>query len=239
MISYSHLFNQYLFSYLKQHDTDMFTKVKQRYEMGTPANGSLARILTTRLRAVVGETYWKEATGIFLKQIATTEGNANVMRLLCDEDEALDTLAITLAIKNQANGSFNSFAIPRDEVEISKMSNLDCFGWLGYFIGKSKTLRVLNIEACDNQWTQPNIVQPICRLAEGITFNKSIEKLDVWINHLSSFSFKALAPFFRNNVNLTDFKLRGKFEDEDARQVALGLTHHRGSKHSLKKLCLS
>lgn len=214
----------------------MFTKVKQRYEMGTPANGSLARTLTTRLRAVVGETYWKEATGIFLKQIAITEGNANVMRLLCDDDEALDTLAITVEFKIPANGPFNSFAIPIYEHELSKMSNQDCFGWLGYFIGKSKTVRVLNIDA-HNYSVTTSMVQPIYRLFEGITFNKSIEKLDVDIYHDSPFSFKALAPFFRSNVNLTDFKSRGKFDDEDARQVAFGLTH-RGSKNSLKKVAI-
>eukprot|EP00984_Skeletonema_dohrnii_P038314 scaffold41417_cov355-Skeletonema_dohrnii-CCMP3373.AAC.1 len=103
----------------------------------------------------------KEAT-INLRSIASCERNAKILQRLRDGDENLSS--ITLSSKYSGYQP-NPFVI--------KTENEDEFGWLGYFIGKSRCLQKLSIHC------MPKGEQQTYALVVGIARNQSIRTLDV------------------------------------------------------------
>lgn len=116
-------------------------------------------------------------------------------------------------------------------------------GWLGYFIGKNKFLKRLEIHDTHHvhQVTKNNIIVAQDFL-KGISSNESIVELCIRCHtFLGVGVFPFLATFLNQNDNLSKLLLRGVrgFEvgQEEARQLALAL---RGCNNkSLKSICLN
>jgi len=115
-----------------------------------------------------------------LEDITSCDGNATILRRLRDQDTSLKALTIS----DDADQYFCCFVI----------GGGDDFGWLGYFIGKSKYLEKLRI----GSWGEG---QNIEALIEGINRNQSINSLHIGTG-LGCVNFRSMNPFFRNNNNL-------------------------------------
>ena len=75
----------------------------------------------------------------------------------------------------------------------------DDLGWLGYFIGKSKYLKNLDV----NSWGEGENIEAFI---EGINRNRSIDSLLIGTD-LRGVSFRNLGPFFRSNNRLAQLTL--------------------------------
>jgi len=129
--------------------------------------------------------YYKEhAQDVKLDDITSSERNKNIIQKLRDGDSEFTSLYI---LDDDRNGEDDEFIVLEG----------DDLGWLGYFIGESKTLKLLRLSC--------NPPPPI-GLLEGICRNRSIQSLEVK-NEIADTTFLHLTPFFSNNKNLTTFTL--------------------------------
>ena len=72
-------------------------------------------------------------------------------------------------------------------------------GWLGYFIGKSKHLRTLNIRDFDPPGGE-SVSDIIVPFLEGVSHNKSMHELDIHdMDMVECRLFTILYPFFEYN----------------------------------------
>ena len=120
--------------------------------------------------------YEARARYVKLEDITSDEDNAEILRRL--RDHSLDMLTIA---GYYVHGHF-------------VVCEGDDFGWLGYFIGKSKCLEDLRIYSLGEGEGGENIEA----LIEGINRNRSINRLHIGTD-LGGVSFRNLTPFFRNN----------------------------------------
>ncbi|KAK1735746.1 leucine-rich repeat protein [Skeletonema marinoi] len=124
------------------------------------------------------------ARDVKLGDITSSERNKNIIQKLRNGDSHFQSLYI---LEEERNGDDEEFIVQQS----------DDLGWLGYFIGESKTLRLLYISC--------NPPPPI-GLLQGICRNQSIQSLEVE-NIIVDTTFIHLAPFFGSNSNLTRFML--------------------------------
>ena len=126
--------------------------------------------------------YEARARDVKWEDITSCEDNAEILQRLRDQDTSFDAIRIT----DEA-----------DEVRDFIAEEGDDLGWLGYFVGKSKYLKDLDV----NSWGER---QHIEAFIEGINRNQSIETLYIGMDlegRVGGEIFQSLRPFFRNNHN--------------------------------------
>mmetsp|Transcript_32267 Transcript_32267/g.65629 ORF Transcript_32267/g.65629 Transcript_32267/m.65629 type:complete len:698 (+) Transcript_32267:77-2170(+) len=74
----------------------------------------------------------------------------------------------------------------------------DDWGWLGYFVGRNKQIRGLNL------YCLPEEEDEVDAFMEGLCRDQSIERLDI---RRCEIDFSSLSPFIVNNGNLKDLRL--------------------------------
>jgi Ran GTPase-activating protein (RanGAP) involved in mRNA processing and transport len=156
--------------------------------------------------------YEARAQTINLKSITSDEYNAEILRMLREDDTDLSTLFI------EEN--------PEDYCDFVVREG-DDMGWLGFFVGRSKVLKSLYIHH------MPESTDRIASFIRGFIYNRSIQGL--YINADIGEEFRRLGHFFRNSKTLNELEI--KFVDigvESARGIAfmLGQCEH----DSLKKI---
>jgi len=161
------------------------------------------------------------ADTIKIEDITSNEQNQSILQRLKDNDERdLNSIHIT---NSNPNPSYNDhYYIPEEEGED--------VGWLGYYIGNNTNLKTLHL--CEN-WASHSHIRS---LFIGLNRNKTIQNIDFdFVNSSDALLFHMLDNFFKNNHNLTEFKVSGLLSAEGARQLSLTL----GScSRSLKRLGL-
>ncbi len=144
------------------------------------------------------EYYEVCAKDVNLWDITSCTLNAKVLARLRDNDPTLTEIYID---DDYDESDFLVLEGERDEV-----------GWLGYFVGKSKHMKELNIFFTDNQ--------KIEALFGGLGYNRSIEELNITIR--LGESFHRLIPFLRNNDRLRNLTFYGSdIGLQCARSIAL------------------
>jgi Leucine-rich repeat (LRR) protein len=158
--------------------------------------------------------YNEHAQHVNLANITSSDKNADILHKLRDGDHDFTVLSIV----RTDYGDADDFVVRED----------DDMEWVGYFIGSSKQLEKLTIY----HWPEERVEQ-IDALLWGISHNQSILKLCIY-SELGFDASQNLAPFFRNNSNLTTLSIKQRHNIADGSAVAfvLGQCRHR----SLKKL---
>ena len=158
-----------------------------------------------------GQYFEALANDVNLEDVTSSEYNAFILEML-REDECR---GIGILGDDYDWADENDFVV-RDG------DNLD---WLGYFIGKSKSLESLWISHVPGDKS----------LEQGLAQNKSIQKLHIYAD-LGKAGFQSLAPFFRNTNTLREINFSGADISrlESAKNIALLL--NQCQIRSLKKL---
>jgi Ran GTPase-activating protein (RanGAP) involved in mRNA processing and transport len=157
--------------------------------------------------------YEARAQTINLKSITSDEYNAEILRMLRDDDTDLSTLFIEDS--------------PEDECDFVVREG-DDMGWLGFFVGRCKVLKSLYIHH------MPESTDRIASFIRGFIYNRSIQGLHINTD-IGEEDFRRMGHFFRNNKTLNELEI--KFVEigvESARGIAfmLGQCEH----DSLKKI---
>eukprot|EP00984_Skeletonema_dohrnii_P034230 scaffold33508_cov96-Skeletonema_dohrnii-CCMP3373.AAC.6 len=155
--------------------------------------------------------YEARAQDVKLEDITSCEGNATILQQLRDQYFSLDEISIT-------DDDWGNFIVGED----------DDLGWLGYFIGKSKYLEDLRIDA----WGEGQNTEAFIK---GINRNQSIKYLHISTD-LRGVSFRNLGPFFRNNNRLVQLRLDFEVGLECAQSIAFALGE--GQCQSLKYITI-
>lgn len=167
--------------------------------------------------------YEARAQGVKLADITSCEYNTNILSRLRDKDSELRELDLGIDIDPIGCVEDN------DTFDVDKISDI---GWLGYFIGKSKNLKILLIQEISS--LEGEREKNIEAFIEGLNCNRSIVKLH-FNTDLSDVQFQSLSPFFRNNSNLADLEL---YDYEVGLECAqsISLTLAESQYQSLKKI---
>ena len=147
--------------------------------------------------------YEANADVVSVEEITSCEQNRRIFRWLRDgDDEELDEFSrcINLSVGNDYRSNHRSNY--RSYFSISKCNDL---GWLGYFIGRSKCLRKLEIHgraglpfsSPEDEDGEQRIINALC---DGIARNQSIQ--DVNLYSLSSDGFAAILRTLGNLTQL-------------------------------------
>jgi len=161
------------------------------------------------------------ADTIKIEDITSDKQNQSILQRLKDNDERLNSVHITNSNPNPSYIDY--YYIPEEEGED--------IGWLGYFIGNNTKLQTLHL--CGN-WASHSHIRS---LFIGLNRNKTIQNISFELVNLSdALMFPMLDNFFKNNHNLTAFKVSGLLlSAEGARQLSLTM----GScSRSLKRIIL-
>ena len=158
--------------------------------------------------------YEARAQDVKLEDITSCEYNAEILRRLRNQDTSLKNLTIS----DDADDDY--FVVGEG----------DDFGWLGYFIGKSKYLGYLRIYSLGE-----GEGQNIEALIEGINRNRSIGSIYISTD-LGDVNFRNLTPFFRNNHRLAQLDLSFEVGLECAQSIAVTLSESQCQ--SLKKITI-
>jgi Ran GTPase-activating protein (RanGAP) involved in mRNA processing and transport len=154
------------------------------------------------------------AQDINLEDITSSKENAEVLRKLRDGGFYGDN---TLCIDEYYDGYDDD-----DCNNLFVIEEGDDLSWLGYFIGRSRTLNELNIKF------MPEERERIDAFIDGVSHNRSLWKFSVDPDGDIEISIQNLCPFFRENNNLTDIYLYNcDIGRECARDVALALSQRR------------
>jgi hypothetical protein len=129
--------------------------------------------------------YDARANDVNLREITSSEKNANILRALRAGWNYRRQINLFVEVIDQEEDNCLNFFI-RDG---------DDLGWLGYFIGRSEYLETLGIE------NLPEDTERIDALIEGIVRNKSIQNLFIGPTPLQDF-IDPVAQFIRNIENL-------------------------------------
>ena len=152
------------------------------------------------------------ANTINIEDITSNKTNRNILRLLKDNDPSFDMLRVC----NTASGFLLSRSyIPEDGEDV---------GWLGYFIGRNTSLRWIDFDS--------KLIHD-ANFYLGLNRNQSIKKIhctDLRDGQIC----QMVAPFLKNNPNLTEFDIRN-LGPEGIRQLSLAL----GQNKSIQKLNLA
>ena len=159
------------------------------------------------------EYYEARAKEVKLKDITSSQQNADILARLRDNDPDITYISI----QDEREDDYYDFVVREG----------DNLGWLGYFVGRSKQLEGLSIDI-DNFPDNLNIAAFLM----GLRHNRSIESLRISTD--IGEDFKSLGPFLRNNNSLGDLTF-SHFDIglQCARNIALLL----GQQSSLKCLC--
>mmetsp|Transcript_18251 Transcript_18251/g.28010 ORF Transcript_18251/g.28010 Transcript_18251/m.28010 type:complete len:694 (+) Transcript_18251:49-2130(+) len=151
---------------------------------------------------------------IDLKCITSSKKNAEILRRLRDDtwDEKED-----LFIADYDSDCGEYFCSEEG----------DDWGWLGYFIGKNKQIRGLNLHCL------PEEEDEVDAFMEGLCRDQSIERLDI---RRCEIDFSSLSPFIVNNGNLKDLRLF-HVDIFCAHSLAMALSQRQHK--SLTKFCFS
>jgi len=103
----------------------------------------------------------------------------------------------------------------------------DDWGWLGYFVGRNKQIRGLNL------YCLPEEEDEVDAFMEGLCRDQSIERLDI---RRCEIDFSSLSPFIVNNGNLKDLRLF-HVDIFCAHSLAMALSQRQHK--SLTKFCFS
>ena len=140
------------------------------------------------------------ANTINIEDITSNKTNRNILRLLKDNDPSFDMLRVC----NTASGFLLSRSyIPEDGEDV---------GWLGYFIGRNTSLRWIDFDS--------KLIHD-ANFYLGLNRNQSIKKIhctDLRDGQIC----QMVAPFLKNNQNLTEFDIR-YLGPEGIRQLSLAL----------------
>ena len=156
---------------------------------------------------------------IILDKITSSDNNADIIQRLHANDPTFTFL--------QISGN-NEYII--DEHDFVIDSWRDDLGWLGYFVGTSKTLETLYIESL------PADVHRSGAFIEGLSRNQSIQTLII-LTDIGSTYFRQMGDFFRNNNSLRELSF-GNMDTigiDSARSIAFMLSQGRHS--NLRKIC--
>eukprot|EP00984_Skeletonema_dohrnii_P009299 scaffold3549_cov110-Skeletonema_dohrnii-CCMP3373.AAC.1 len=157
------------------------------------------------------EYYDSHVWDVKLENITSDEYNAEILRKLRDNDPAFTMIFLTLQFDDE-----DDFVINDD----------DDMGWLGYFIGRNTKLQELYIigDFLDTPGGESDHSHSrIDALTQGISLNKSIEKLEISTESGDLFLHR-LGNFFRNNKNLMHLLLSDfNVGPESARNLAVML----------------
>ena len=139
--------------------------------------------------------YTESAQEVKLEDITSSARNAEILRRLRDDlpliEEQTEIKLEGLIIADEEHDYTNTFVV----------KEYDDWGWLGYFIGKSKQLRDLAL-CC-----LPEEEDEVVALMEGVKHNRSVESIAISheIEELSI--IEHLAPFIIHNSNLKGIRL--------------------------------
>lgn len=154
--------------------------------------------------------YKKHAQDVKLEDITSSAQNKDIIQKLRDGDPDFTSLHILDSDSN-------------DDEEEYVVSEGDEPGWLGYFIGESKTLISLRLSY---------LYIPI-DLIQGICWNRSIQSFDIKQNETADTLFFHFAPFFERNQSLTYFTFGCSSigSDQSARNFSMALVKCKFLKH--------
>ena len=163
------------------------------------------------------EYYEARAKGVKLKDITSSKKNADILARLRDNDPKFPRIHLTFPQQYRGGRiNFGDFVVREG----------DHSGWMGYFVGKSKKLKTLNIYNCFQENGDLNA------FLRGLGHNRSIQELHISVN--LGESFKILTPFLRNNDNLRNLNFRFSYLNagvQCARNIALLLSQKSFLKH--------
>ena len=137
-------------------------------------------------------TYYDLRTqDVKLEDITSSSYNARILRRLRDDLPLRMGDASSLIIADENYDDTNTFIVKEG----------DDWGWLGYFIGRNKKIRYLNL------YYLPEEEDEVVALMEGVKHNRSVESIAISheIEELSI--IEHLAPFIIHNSNLKGIRL--------------------------------
>jgi len=147
----------------------------------------------------------------FLKNITSSERNENILRWLRDDD--LYALSI-----GEGDTDYSEFIVREG----------DDLGWLGFYIGKCRTLEALHI------FDMPGDIDQINEFLRELSRNQSLQELCINTDLVDAITEK-FGEFFRHNKSLYELDLRYfDIGRESAHKLALTLCDT-----SLKSLSLT
>ena len=136
-------------------------------------------------------TYYDLRTqDVKLEDITSSSYNARILRRLRDDLPLRMGDASSLIIADENYDDTNTFIVKEG----------DDWGWLGYFIGRNKKIRYLNL------YYLPEEEDEVVALMEGVKHNRSMESIAISheIEELSI--IEHLAPFIIHNSNLKELR---------------------------------
>jgi hypothetical protein len=162
--------------------------------------------------------YDERAETVDLTEITSSDKNADILRMLRDNDPKMEWLSICRHDYDSVFGLVYYFFVQEG----------DDLGWLGYLIGRNTTLRNLLID------NMPEYSEQITALFKGIEKSKFIQHLYIWMDHVGEAVLNSLSALLRSeSCSLTSLNLfRMSFSDDMAVALADAL---KGNK-SLKRL---
>ena len=129
------------------------------------------------------------ASTVQIEDISSNERNQEILRRLKENDPSLGTMWIRNEVYDRDSGVY----CPGDDV--------DELGWLGYYLGRNKSLQELFFQRDDLHNTS---------FYRGLNFNTSIQTIALEnAGLLNGQVFGMLDQFFTNNRNLTEIRVMG------------------------------
>ena len=163
--------------------------------------------------------YYESKVGdVKLEDITSDEYNAAILRKLSDGAPCFTSIFLTSGI---------------DEDYDFVVRDGDDMGWLGYFIGRNTQLQ----ELCIWSGLEGNSDHRLDALTQGISLNKSIQKLEI-CTESGDAVLQRLGPFFRSNDSLVHLQLSDfNVGPESARNLAVVLRDMSLEYFHLEGLC--
>ncbi len=156
-----------------------------------------------------------------LEDITSSAHNAEILRSLRDNLALTDGSWDDLFIVDCDYNDENTFIVKEDD-----------WGWLGYFIGRSKQIRYLHVNHL------PEEDDEVDEFMKGICCNRSIEDISVGGEIKGVSITKHLAPFIMHNSKLKQLRLLNVDIDFDcARSLAMALSQRQEKTLTAISLC--
>ena len=142
--------------------------------------------------------YDAAARNIKIEDITSDDTNRSILRKLKENDTEFDKLYM-----RGIHSDYRDWRSPHDNNVYSPEGDDDS-GWLGYYIGKNKQLRELQLVANPFQGFSNNDIESFYK---GAKINRSIRRILFTRMNLSGGEiFQSLRPFFKNNHNLSSLR---------------------------------